>query len=57
MLLPGCSKDLYVVVLAQADVMERLPGPVAYLQVLTGQEILRRRFRKLKNKEVLITYY
>lgn len=51
---PHESRDIFVVVMGTEAVLAKTPGCIGYLQIVSGDEILRRRFRRLKNKEVKV---
>ncbi|XP_042870992.1 uncharacterized protein LOC122252547 [Penaeus japonicus] len=48
------SRDIFVVVMGTEAVLSKTPGCIGYLQIVSGDEILRKRFRRLKNKEVKV---
>ncbi|KAK8727627.1 hypothetical protein OTU49_009657 [Cherax quadricarinatus] len=53
-LAPKENRDIFIAATGTANMLAKAPGCVGVLQVISGDEILRQRFRRLKNKEVKI---
>ncbi|CAL4090708.1 unnamed protein product, partial [Meganyctiphanes norvegica] len=53
---PGNSRDVVLVVQGQQRIMSKLPGNIGTLKIVSGDEILRKRFCSLKDKEVKTRY-
>ncbi|XP_042218465.1 uncharacterized protein LOC121863759 isoform X2 [Homarus americanus] len=53
-LAPRENRDVFIVVNGTANILAKTPGCLGVLQVISGDEILRRRFRRLQNKEVKV---
>ncbi|XP_064104083.1 centrosomal protein of 192 kDa-like [Macrobrachium nipponense] len=49
---PQDNRDVFVIVNGTSSVMARTPGCLGFLQIVHGDEILRRRFRKNKGAKV-----
>ncbi|XP_068221313.1 centrosomal protein of 192 kDa-like [Palaemon carinicauda] len=52
LLKPKDNRDVFIIVNGTSSVMARTPGCLAFLQIIYGDEILRRRFRKNKAAKV-----
>lgn len=53
---PGNSRDVVIVVQGQPRIMSNLPGNIGTLKIISGDEVLRKRFCALKDKEVKTRY-
>ncbi|XP_069180354.1 uncharacterized protein [Procambarus clarkii] len=53
-LAPKESRGVFIYANGTANILAKTPGCLGVLEVISGDEILRRRFRRLKNKEVKI---
>lgn len=53
---PGNSRDVVIVVQGQPRIMSILPGNIGTLKIVSGDEVLRKRFCALKDKEVKTRY-
>ncbi|XP_050736162.1 centrosomal protein of 192 kDa-like isoform X2 [Eriocheir sinensis] len=49
---PGQTQEIYIVASGTQRQLAKTPGIIGVLQVISGEEILRKRYRRMKNKEV-----